>query len=400
VSERGGGGPREPESVSARTLRDLWSETQEEVLGRPIVRRATRLTRQTLAWFPIRVWRHFLQHNGFLLAAGISYQSLFAIFGVFYLSFAAVGLWLGGSKSAVDGMIRLINRYIPGIIGEHGLVTPKQVEALVQESGSLLTVTGLVAVVVTIWTAIGFVTYTRRAVRDTFGLPFDRRSYVLLKARDFVAALFFGAALLTGALLSYMTIGAVDWLLDVLGAPRHSFWFRLLAQVVSGLVAFALNAAALAGLFRFLTGTSMRWRRILPGALLGAVAMVALQIGAGFLFVYTPTNPLLATFAVFVGFLLWFRLNGIVILVAGAWIAVAAADHGERLQSAADLEAMERAAVLLASEVRVREARRALHAARWFQRPSARRRVRDAESDLRAARAAAPPALRDPWPID
>ena len=32
-----------------------------------------------MAWFPVRVWRHFLIHNGFLLAAGVSYQALFAI---------------------------------------------------------------------------------------------------------------------------------------------------------------------------------------------------------------------------------------------------------------------------------------------------------------------------------
>ena len=66
------------------------------------IEKATELTRKTLAWFPIRVWRHFLQHNGFLLAAGISYQSLFAIFGVIYLAFATAGLWLGGSETAVD----------------------------------------------------------------------------------------------------------------------------------------------------------------------------------------------------------------------------------------------------------------------------------------------------------
>ena len=39
-----------------------------------------------------------------------------------------------------------------------------------------------------------------------------------------------------------------------------------------------------------------------------------------------PRNPLLATFAVFIGLLLWFRLVGIITLVAAAWIAVAAQD--------------------------------------------------------------------------
>ena len=66
----------------------------------------------------MRVWRHFLLHNGFLLAAGVSYQALFAIFAAIYVAFAIAGLWLGGSAEAVDGLIDLINGYIPGLIAE------------------------------------------------------------------------------------------------------------------------------------------------------------------------------------------------------------------------------------------------------------------------------------------
>src|SRR5690606_7903314 len=85
------------------------------------VERATALTKRTLELFPVRVWRHFLQNNGFLLAAGVSYQALFAIFAAIYVAFATAGLWLGGSKEAVDALIRVINSYIPSLISEdHG----------------------------------------------------------------------------------------------------------------------------------------------------------------------------------------------------------------------------------------------------------------------------------------
>ncbi len=83
-------------------------------------------------------------------------------------------IWLGGSRTAIDGLIRIVNGYIPGIISDTGLIKREQVEAVAQESGKLLGVTGSVAGVVVIWTAIGFVTFTRRAVRDTFGLPLRR----------------------------------------------------------------------------------------------------------------------------------------------------------------------------------------------------------------------------------
>lgn len=361
--------------------------------------RATAITRRTLEWFPIRVWRHFLQHNGFLLAAGISYQSLFAIFGVIYLAFAAVGAWLGGSSDAIRALIDIINSYIPDLISDSGLVKPEQVRSVASGSTGLLTVTGVVAAVVVVWTAIGFVTYTRRAVRDTFGLPFDRRNYLLLKARDLLAAALFGLALLVGAGLGSITTGAVDLLFQLVGWDDYGAWSAVLTRAVSLVVAFGLNTLALASLFRFLTGASLRWQRIWPGALLGAAAIVVLQLGAGFLLVYTPANPLLATFAVFIGFLLWFRLNGIVLLVSAAWIAVAAADRFENIESEADARAIERAALVIAARVRVREAERAAAEAPWYARRSARRRVVQAEAALREAERNAPavPDSALPW---
>lgn len=374
------------------SLRDRLEAAQSAVrsrLDQPIAR-AARIAR----WFPIRVWRHFLQHNGFLLAAGMSYQGIFAVFSALYLAFAGVGIWLGGSKSAIDGLIGIINSYIPGIISKNGLVDREQVESVAQESGRLLTITGIVAVVVVVWTAIGFVTFTRRAVRDTFGLPFDMRNYVLLKARDFVASILFGLALLVGALLGSVTTGAVDLVFGFIGWDRETLGWSVGARVVSLLVAFAVNTVALAALFRFLTGTTLTWRRAWPGALVGATGMVLLQVGAGFLVVYSPTNPLLGTFAVLIGFLLWFRLIGIVILVSAAWIAVAAGDRDVPLRSPEDRRAMEQAALVIAAQVGVREAQKTLALTRWPWRWRAKRALSAAEKTLVRAEADVPAPRR------
>lgn len=376
------------------SLRERWDAAQaslRERLDEPI-ERATRLTQKTLAWFPIRVWRHFLQHNGFLLAAGVSYQSLFAIFAGIYLAAAAVGVWLGGDDAAVHQLIDIVNSYIPSLISESGLVKPSQVEAVAsQSSGGLLPVTGAIALVVVIWTAIGFITYTRRAVRDTFGLPFDSRSYIILKARDLLAAALFGIALLAGWMLVQITTWALDLLASILQWQPDSTWSTILARALSLVVAFVVNAVALALLFRFLTGTSLRWRRIWPGSILGGASLALLQVGAGLLLRYTPSNPLVATFAIFIGFLLWFRITGIVILVAAAWIAVSTSDRDLPLVelSDAEREALEVHALSIASQVRLREARERARHAPWWQRPAARRRIRRATQERDAAAAAA-----------
>jgi membrane protein len=124
-------------------------------------------------------------------------------------------------------------------------------------------------------------------VRDIFGLPFDTRNYVLLKARDFLAAAMFGLALLVGAALAGVDGGDRGdlRLLRLEGLVGMGLDRRPLA---SALVAFVINTAALAALIRFLTGTSLRWRLILPGAALGGGALVVLQLGAGLLLFYSP----------------------------------------------------------------------------------------------------------------
>ncbi|WP_314426174.1 YihY/virulence factor BrkB family protein [uncultured Microbacterium sp.] len=365
------------------------------------VERATELTKRTLGLFPVRVWRHFLQHNGFLLAAGVSYQALFAIFAAIYLAFAITGLWLGGSAEAVDGLIDIINSYVPNLILEQGGVfTPAQVQEIAANTTGVLSVTGLIALGTVIWTAIGWVTFSRRATRDIFGLPPDLRSYVLLKARDLLAALLFGVSLIVGSLLSSASAAALSWILGMLG------WGSALDGLTSirigtVLVSFGILSAALAAMVRFLTGTSLQWRVIWPGALLGGGAMTILQFGVGFLLSYTPSNPLLATFAIFVGLLLWFRVNGVVMLVASSWIAVAAQDRDLPLlpQTDAQRRAAEHETLVRAARIRLREAQADRDSAPWYRAWPAQRAVRAAEAELAHLEASAPPPPETPTPL-
>ncbi|HZU92679.1 MAG TPA: YihY/virulence factor BrkB family protein, partial [Microbacterium sp.] len=306
---------------------------------------------RTLAAFPVRVWRNFSYNNGFLLSAGMSYYVLFALFALLYVAFAGAGLWLGASEAAIDALVRLMNTYIPGLIGtgDYGLVSVDDVTEIAKSSGSLLGATGVIALGVAMWTAVGAVTFARRAVRDLFGLAYDTRSYWLLKARDFFSAIVFGGAMLIGAVLSWAGVWALEQFYHLLGWSTGSWPFNLTVRLLSIGVAFGLDAGALALLVRFLTGTNLRWRYIWPGALLGGGAMVVLQLGAGLLLSRVPGNPLLASFAVIVGLLLWCRWLAIVVLMAASFIAVTAMDHDqpfEREDETAARKAEEQALVL------------------------------------------------------
>lgn len=381
------------------SLRQRWEQTEHSLRERfdAPISRATRLTEATMAWFPVRVWRNFLIENGFLLSAGVSYVALFACFAAIYLAFAIAGLWLGGSEEAVNGLIDLINSYIPGLISDDSsFATPADVQAIASQNAGVLGWTGVIALGALIWTAIDWVTYTRRAVRELFAIPPDRRSYFLLKARDLLAAIIFGAALILGGVLSSLGTVTLDWIFSLFGWGKASNLVDVTVRLGSLFIGFVVTSTALVGLFRFLTGTKLPWRRIWPGAMIGGLGLSVLQLGAGLLLAYTPSNPLLAGFAFFIGMLLWFRLMGIVMLTAASWVAVAARDHNVVLlpQTEAERVAAEHAALLLAAKVRLRTAKDARAQARWYQVPFADRAVKEAEDELRQVEASAPPPPR------
>jgi membrane protein len=151
---------------------------------------------------------------------------------------------------------------------------------------------------------------------------------------------------------------------------------------------FVIDTIVLAALFRFLSRAAIQWRRLWGGSLLGGAALLSIQLLSSLLIGGAARNPLLATFAVFVGLLLFFRLTSIVTLAAAAWIAVGAADLREPLKKMTEeqrrlaAEEAERKKQLAAARVRVREARDAYEKSSLFGRIAARSRLRSAERDL------------------
>ncbi|MET0735148.1 MAG: YihY/virulence factor BrkB family protein, partial [Microbacterium sp.] len=286
--------------------------------------------------------------------------------------------------------------YIPNLISDEGIFTPAQVTEIATSSAGVLGVTGIIALGTLIWTAIGFVTFARRAVRELFGLPPDLRSYFYLKARDFVGAILFALGLALGFVATSIGTWALSIAFSFVGLTNASSWESVAARVGTILISFVVFSAALGALIRFLTGTKLAWRRIWPGALLGGGAITVLQLFTGWLFIYTPSNTLLATFAIFIGLLLWFRIIGIIMLVAAAWIAVAARDADIPLlpQTEADRLAAEHEALLLAAQVRLRTAQEARASAPWFRVILADRAVRQAQDELSQVEASTPPTAK------
>jgi membrane protein len=100
----------------------------------------------------------------------------------------------------------------------------------------------------------------------------------------------------------------------------------------------------LAALYRVLAGVRIPPRHLFPAALLGAAALGVLKLLGTLLLGAAGANPLLASFAVIIGLLIWFNLVCQVILIAAAWFIVSMTDAGHPLDEVAAKERRKKAA--------------------------------------------------------
>lgn len=325
--------------------------------------------RRALAWIlalkPVRVFRHFLDRRGLLLAGGLSYQSLFAVFAAIWVGFAVFGLLLRGDTALAGAFFDTIARSVPGLLtwrGAEGIVDPDQLLQV-----EILGWTGAVAAVGLLFTAIGWLSSTRDAVRALFDLPGERVNFLLLKLKDLGLGLGFGAALLLSAALSVLSTQALGVALGWLGIAEDSTVAVVAGRVTGLALMLLLDTVVLAMLYRVLSGLTIPLRRLLAGSILGAIALGALKVLGGVLLGGAGRNPLLASFAIILGLLIWFNLVCATILLGASWIAVGMADAG--LAADPRVAAARREAERL--ELEKQEAEQAAIAARqrgWFGR--------------------------------
>lgn len=270
---------------------------------------------------PVRVVQNYSHHNGPLLAAGISFHSLFATFAALWLGFSVGGLLLNVEPTLQDAVFRFLNRAVPGLIdtGDGGAISR---ESLFQ--ARVLGWTGAVALVGLAVTALGWLTASRVAIRAIFQLEKPETNLFALKLKDAGLALGFGLAVLVSAGLTIIGTQALDLFRPYIGSSSAEIGARIVGLVVM----FLFDAAVLAGLFRVLAGIRIPFRQLISGVLIGAAGLAMLKILGGRLLVGAGRNPLMASFAVVVGLMLWFNLISQVMLIAASWIAVDARGNG------------------------------------------------------------------------
>ena len=271
----------------------------------------------------VRVFRAYFGVGGNLLAAGMSFQAVFAVFAAVWVGFTFFSVYLGGHPAIEKTVIAFINIQIPGLIGHGGAIDP---DLLL--TSPALTWTGAIAILVLLYTAIGWLNYARIAVHRIFNLPASTLNVVLLKIYDLIIALAYGIVIIVSATASVIATHLIGNVATWVGIAETSILLRDGLQAGSIVLILLIDTFVLASLIRLLSGVPIPWKRLIVGSFLGAIVLGGMKIAATFLIAGTSQNPLLASFAVVIGLLVWFNVACRVYLLTATWIAVGMSDLG------------------------------------------------------------------------
>ena len=269
------------------------------------------------ASYPNRVWLTFRDAGGNLLAAGMSYQMLFAVFAGVWVLFAAANQLFTERPSLRDGVINVINAQVPGLIDENGPIYPEMLA-----NHQSMTISGVVALLATLYTAVAWLAYSRVAMRRIFDLPATTHiGFVPLKLHDLLIAVVYGMLIIISGIASVILTRTMDSISSDFGLATTSPVTIEIVRVFAFILMFALDTVMLGLFVRIMSGLLIPWRNLFVGVALGGAALGLFKIGATLFIREASDNPLLASVALFIGLLLWFNLSSRVILLAASWVA-------------------------------------------------------------------------------
>jgi membrane protein len=292
---------------------------------------------------PARANARFGSKGGGVLTGGIAYAALFSVFAALTIGWTVFMAVLGGDVALRGQVLDAIDATLPGLVDTgdgRGLIDPASLRLTPG-----LSVTGAVAIVVLVLSALSAMAALRTGVRAMFDDE-NAVNAVAGKLSELAAFAGMAAAVLLSAVLTTGVSAAARWLLDGLGLGAAS---TVALHAASLLVAFVVDAGTFLLVVWVLGGQRPPWRDLAGGAAIAAVGIGLVRVlGTSVVAGSADRNPLLASFAVVVTLLVWVNLIARIVLLGAAWVAdpphhdapetpKAAAREGERPPEDADV---------------------------------------------------------------
>jgi membrane protein len=250
---------------------------------------------------PLAVFKRFGEHGGGRLATTVSYWSFFSIFPLLLVFVTALNLLLEDNPERRQELV-------DGALGQVPVIGTELADSQTALGGSWTTV--VVGLIVALWTGMAAANALQAGVEEIWDTPpFERPNPAVKRLRSilFLVILAVGISASTLALTS-------PYLVDL--GPFADAAAIVISFVVDALILFATFALFISGR----NGVG----ELLPGVLVAAAAIVALQaLGSWIVTRYIAgASDTYGTFAVVIALLSWFFLVSRVVLLSAEFNAV------------------------------------------------------------------------------
>jgi membrane protein len=276
--------------------------------------------RARFGWFDhvMRAQERYQDSKGDFFAAGITYFTIFALFPLLMVGFAAGGFVLSRNPELLADIELQIKSKVSGDFGE-------QLVNLMDSAIASRTSVGIIGLAAAAWAGLGWMANLREALSQMWGQSRnDPPGFVRTKVSDLAAMV--GLFIAIAVTIALTVLGSSDLMKRVLewlglqDAPGASVVLRLISLLMSMLVAWMLFTWIIVRLPR----ESVSFR---SSARAGLIAAVAFELFKQVASIYLKTvlhGPAGATFGPVLGLMVFAYITARLILFATAWAATSA----------------------------------------------------------------------------
>ena len=275
--------------------------------------------RARFGWFDhvMRAQERYQRAKGDFYAAGITYFTIFALFPLLMVGFAATGFVLASRPHLLTEIENRIKGSFSGTLGT-------QVVNLMDSAIQSRTSVGIIGLATAAWVGLGWMANVREALSQMWLQRDDPTGFVRTKLSDLGALVSaFVAILLIIALTALSAPGLMSRVLEWFGVPAASVLHGAL-PVVSMVMSWLVSWLAFTWVIARLPRESISFRSSVRAGLLAAVGFeIFKQVGSIYLrsVLHGPAG---ATFGPVFGLMVFAYITARLLLFATAWAATSA----------------------------------------------------------------------------
>ncbi len=272
--------------------------------------------RARFGWFDhvMRAQGRYQHRKGDFFAAGITYFTVFALFPLAMVGFAAGGFVLARSPDLLDEIEMRIRSTVSGNFGD-------QLINLMDAAIASRTSVGIIGLATAAWAGLGWMANLREALSEMWEQRREQGSFVRTKLSDLLALVStFVALMITIGLTALGELELMTQVLEWFGIqdfPALAVLLRAASLVVSLLISWLLFTWIIARLPR----ESVSFRSSVRAGLIAAVGFEIFKQVASIYLKAVVQGPAGATFGPVLGLMVFAYITARLILFATAWAA-------------------------------------------------------------------------------